>query len=56
MAYSVFDITGKLFYRNQKIETLQLEINSIQSGTQILLVKTTVENGSTITKKVLLFY
>lgn len=50
---SVFDITGKLLYNNQKIGTPQLEINSIQSGTQVLLIKTTLENGNTITKKVI---
>jgi hypothetical protein len=50
---SVFDITGKLVYSKQKIGTNQLEINSIQSGTSILLIKTTLENGSTITKKIL---
>ncbi|KFF04101.1 T9SS sorting signal type C domain-containing protein [Flavobacterium reichenbachii] len=50
---SVFDITGKLVYSKQKIGTAQFEISSIQSGTPILLIKTTLENGSTITKKIL---
>ncbi|MCP2027369.1 hypothetical protein L1276_002526 [Flavobacterium sp. HSC-32F16] len=49
----VFDVTGKLLYIRQKIGTSELEINSIRSGTQILLVKTTFENEYTITRKVL---
>ncbi|PBJ15921.1 T9SS sorting signal type C domain-containing protein [Flavobacterium sp. ACN6] len=50
---SVFDITGKLLFSSQKIGTSELEISSIQSGAQILLVRTTLDNGSTITKKVI---
>jgi len=48
----VFDITGQLLYSNQKIDSAQLEIASIESGTQILLVKTILENGYTISRKV----
>lgn len=50
---SVFDISGKLLFSSQKIGTSELEISSIQSGAQILLVRTTLDNGSIITKKVL---
>ncbi|MFD2942476.1 T9SS sorting signal type C domain-containing protein [Flavobacterium notoginsengisoli] len=50
---SVFDITGKLLYSSQEIGKSDLEITGIQSGMQILLVKTTFENGNTSTKKVL---
>jgi hypothetical protein len=50
---NVFDITGKLLYSNQKIGDRQLEIHSICSGTQVLVVKTTLENGDIIARKVL---
>ncbi|WP_415781777.1 T9SS sorting signal type C domain-containing protein [Flavobacterium chungbukense] len=49
----VYDVSGKQLYSIQKIGNTQLEINSIQSDTQILLVKTILENGNTITRKVL---
>ncbi|MCR4033626.1 MULTISPECIES: T9SS sorting signal type C domain-containing protein [Flavobacterium] len=49
---SIFDITGKLLYNQQKISTSDLEISSIQANAQILLVKTILDNGTTITKKV----
>ncbi len=49
---SVFDITGKLLHNSQKIGASDLEITNIQSGDQILIVKTILENGKTITKKV----
>ncbi|MGN7811837.1 T9SS sorting signal type C domain-containing protein [Flavobacterium sp. 22076] len=50
---NVFDITGKLLYSNQKIGDRQLEIHSICSSTQVLVVKTTLENGDIIARKVL---
>ncbi|KAF2516628.1 T9SS sorting signal type C domain-containing protein [Flavobacterium foetidum] len=48
----VFDITGKLLYSNSKVGKDKLEISSIQAENQILLVKTTLDNGQTINKKV----
>lgn len=48
----VFDITGKLLYTNPKIGASELEISGLQAGTQILLVKTTLDNGATITRKI----
>ncbi|MCP2027434.1 hypothetical protein L1276_002591 [Flavobacterium sp. HSC-32F16] len=49
---SVFDITGKLLYLVQKIGKTELEISGIESGSQVLLVKTILNDGSTINKKV----
>nr|WP_294779739.1 T9SS sorting signal type C domain-containing protein [uncultured Flavobacterium sp.] len=49
---AVFDINGRLVYSNQKIGASDLEISNIQADAQILLVKTTFDNGSSITKKV----
>jgi hypothetical protein len=50
---SVFDAAGKLLYIVQKIEKAELEISSIESGSQVLFVKTILNNGNTITKKIL---
>jgi len=50
---SIFDITGRLLYSNHKIGTSELKISNIHPQDQILLVKTTLDNGQTITKKVL---
>ncbi|QSW88923.1 MULTISPECIES: T9SS sorting signal type C domain-containing protein [Flavobacterium] len=50
---AVYDISGKILFSSQKIGAPQLEINSIDSGSQILLVKTTLENGLVMTRKVL---
>lgn len=52
-AVYVFDITGKLYYSSNKLAENELEISSIQAADQILLVKTILDNGFTITKKVL---
>jgi len=50
---SVFDITGKLLYNNSKIGISELEITSIQAGSQILIVKIILESNNVITRKVL---
>ncbi|MDR6764340.1 hypothetical protein J2Y38_004573 [Flavobacterium sp. 2755] len=49
----VFDISGKLLYRSPKTGTSELEITSIKSGPQMLLVKITLEDGYTLTRKIL---
>ncbi len=50
---SVFDFTGKLLYNRKKINATELQILNLQSGNQVLLVKTTLESGYTTSKKVL---
>lgn len=49
---SIFDISGKLIYNNRKIENTELQISNLQSGDQVLIVKVTLENGKTTTRKI----
>ncbi|MFC6264132.1 T9SS sorting signal type C domain-containing protein [Flavobacterium panici] len=49
---SIFDISGKLIYNNKKIENTELQIPNLQSGDQVLIVKVTLENGKTTTRKI----
>ncbi|WP_343695966.1 T9SS sorting signal type C domain-containing protein [Flavobacterium sp.] len=49
---SIFDIGGKLIYNNKKIENTELQISNLQSGNQILIVKVTLDNGKTATRKI----
>lgn len=48
----VFDISGKTIYRKNKLDTSKLTIQNLFSAHQILLVKVTLENGNSITKKI----
>ncbi|UTN05090.1 T9SS sorting signal type C domain-containing protein [Flavobacterium bizetiae] len=50
---SVFDITGKLLYNKKKVGNNELQIQNLQSGNQVLLVKITLENNFTVTKKII---
>jgi hypothetical protein len=49
---SVFDVTGKLLYNKKKIDATKLQISNLQPGSQVLLVKTTLENRNTSTTKI----
>ncbi|MNR26118.1 hypothetical protein D3C85_1433090 [compost metagenome] len=49
---SVFDVTGRLLYNKIKINATELQITSLQAGSQVLLVKMTLENGYSTLKKV----
>lgn len=49
---AVFDISGKMIYRRDKIDWSKLSIQNMFSGHQILLIKVTLENGNSIIKKV----
>lgn len=49
---SVFDVTGKLLYNKTRVNATELQIPNLQSGSQVLLVKTILENGNTTVKKV----
>ncbi|WP_264525656.1 T9SS sorting signal type C domain-containing protein [Flavobacterium sp. N502536] len=51
---SVFDITGKQLYNKTKINSTELHIQNLSSGNQVLLVKVTLANDFTTTRKVLL--
>lgn len=49
---SVFDISGKLIYNNKKIENTEFQIANLRTGEQLLIVKVTLDNGKTTTKKI----
>lgn len=49
----VFDALGKILYRKEKIDANALKIQNLQLGNQLLLVKVTLENDFTTTKKVI---
>lgn len=50
---TVYDINGKLIFESQGTDPSHLEIAGIQANSQLLLVKVILENGRTITRKVL---
>ncbi|MFH6997705.1 fibronectin type III domain-containing protein [Flavobacterium sp. FlaQc-57] len=50
---AVFDISGKLLYNKKKVGNTELQIPNLQSGDQVLLIKVTLENDFTTTKKVI---
>lgn len=42
---SIFDVMGKLLYAKKKVNAIELQIAGLQSGNQVLFVKTILENG-----------
>ncbi|MFH6993373.1 fibronectin type III domain-containing protein [Flavobacterium sp. FlaQc-48] len=49
---AVFDVSGKQLYNKKNIENLELLISNLPSGNQVLLVKVTLENNYTATRKI----
>jgi len=49
---TVFDVSGKLLYNKKKVGNTELQISNLPAGDQVLLVKVTLENNFTTTKKV----
>ncbi|KRD11571.1 hypothetical protein ASE21_07635 [Flavobacterium sp. Root901] len=49
---SIFDISGKLIYKNNEIQNTELQIPNLQSGNQVLIVKVTLENEKITTRKI----
>jgi hypothetical protein len=49
----IYDILGKLLYNKNKVGNKALQIQNLQSANQVLLVKVTLENDFTTTKKTL---
>lgn len=49
----IFDITGKLLYSNNKVNATELQISNLQWINQVLLIKTTLENGYKVDSKTL---
>ena len=50
---NVYDISGRLLYRKNKIGTTELSVSNLQSANQVLLVKVSLENDSTTTRKII---
>lgn len=49
---TVYDISGRLLY-DKKVSNTELQIQNLQSSNQILLVKVTLDNDFTTTKKII---
>ena len=50
---TIFDINGKLLYNKKKVGATELQISNLQAANQVLLVKVTLENDFTTTKKII---
>ena len=50
---TIFNVGAQLVYSKNKVNSSELQITNLHSSDQVLLVKVTLENGSTITKKVI---
>lgn len=50
---SIFDISGRSVYNKKKVGTEELQIPNLQSSNQVLLIKVTLENDYTVTKKII---
>lgn len=51
---SVYDITGKLLYDKIKVSQTEYEIANLRATNQLLVVKITLENGHTDSKKIII--
>ncbi|MEO7976147.1 T9SS sorting signal type C domain-containing protein [Flavobacterium sp.] len=49
----IYDISGKLLYKKEKTQDLHISIQNLPFAQQILIVKVILQNGNTITKKVI---
>ena len=50
---TIFDITGKLLYSKNKVSNTELQIQNLPSGNQVLVVKITLENDASVTRKII---
>lgn len=48
---SIFDVSGKLLYHESTIDATAFKIPGLYSGNQVLIVKTTLENGTITSTK-----
>jgi hypothetical protein len=49
----IYDVTGKLIYKKDKVENPKLVIENLKSSNQVLLVKVVLDNKHTQTKKII---
>ncbi|WP_281231474.1 T9SS sorting signal type C domain-containing protein [Flavobacterium gelatinilyticum] len=52
---SIYDVSGKLIYNTKKVEAPELQISDFKSADQVLLVKVTLNNGNTTTRKIVFY-
>ncbi|MFH7003088.1 T9SS sorting signal type C domain-containing protein [Flavobacterium bizetiae] len=50
---TIFDITGKTLYTKNKVSNTELQIQNLPSSNQVLLVKVTLDNDFTTTRKII---
>jgi hypothetical protein len=50
---SVYDLLGRQLFKKEKVNSNELTIPNMVSGQQTLLVKVTLQNGQTVTKKII---
>ncbi len=50
---SVFDLLGRAIYQKNKVNSNELTILNLASSQQIILVNVTLQNGQTVTKKII---
>lgn len=50
----MYDLSGRLIYQKRNVNTYELAISNLVGNHQILLVKIVLQNGQTITKKLLI--
>jgi hypothetical protein len=50
---AIFDITGKAIYNKKKVGTTELQIQNLPSANEVLLVKVTLDNNFTATRKII---
>jgi hypothetical protein len=49
----IYDISGKQIYKNTKVDSKDLVIRSMQRADQILLVNVELQNGQSVTQKII---
>jgi hypothetical protein len=50
---TVFDVLGRQIYQKANVDSNELSISNLVSNRQMLMVKTTLQNGKTVTKKII---
>ncbi|WP_166921234.1 T9SS sorting signal type C domain-containing protein [Flavobacterium poyangense] len=50
---TIYDVSGKQLYNKKKVGETELQIANLQSANQVLLIKITLDNNHTTTKKVI---
>lgn len=48
----VYDVSGKLMYKKEKANTQEVIISNLTAKNQVLILKTTLQNGKTVTDKI----